>query len=68
MTNPKPSSGAPAPALDLSGYSQVLVVKTGDVDGHTYRRGSRHTVDAGTLKALEDGGLIDPAQTKTAGQ
>lgn len=59
-------SNAPTPAMDLAGFYSVLVVKSGDVDDHPYRRGTRPTVDSATLAKLRDAGLIDDAQTKPA--
>lgn len=60
-TIPKPN-----PAMDLADFHAVLVVATGEVEGHAYRRGSRHTVDSATLAKLRDAGLLDDAQTKPA--
>ncbi len=59
-------SNSPPAAMDLAGYHTVLVVKTGEVDGHDYRRGTRPTVDDATLAKLRDAGLLDDAQTKPA--
>ena len=61
MTNPKPT-----PAMDLADYHAVLVVRTGEVDGHAYRRGTRPTVDSVTLQKLRDAGLIDDTATRPA--
>ena len=59
-------SNTPEPAMDLAGFHTVLVVKTGDVDDHAYRRGTRPTVDDATLAKLRDAGLIDDVHTKPA--
>jgi len=56
-----------APTLDLAGYHVVLIVKTDEVEGHVYRRGSRHTVDATTLASLRDRGLVEPDGVTPAG-
>lgn len=49
---------APEPVLDLSLYTPVLIQKTGKIEGHDYRRGERHMVDAATHAALTAAGLI----------
>lgn len=54
-------------AMDLSDFHTVLVVKSGDVDDHAYKRGTRPTVDSATLAKLRDAALIDDAQTQPAG-
>lgn len=57
---------AAAPGFDIAGYHEVLVLKTGEVEGHGYRRGTRPTVDGATLQKLRDAGLIDDAATRPA--
>ena len=52
--------------MDLADFHAVLVVKTGEVDDHPYKRGTRPTVDSATLAKLRDVGLIDDAQTRPA--
>lgn len=67
-TNPSANLGAdPAAPLDLSAYTAVVIHRSGEVEGHLYRRGTRHSVDAATLTALREAGLIPADAAPPAG-
>jgi hypothetical protein len=50
--------GKPVPAIDLTGYTDVVILLTVTIAGHEFRRGSTHTVDTPTLEALKAAGAI----------
>lgn len=56
----------PIPAIDLSDYVAVVVVKTDEIEGHVYRRGERCSVDAATLQAMKGRAMVESDGPATA--
>jgi hypothetical protein len=50
--------GPVVPALDLTGYTTVVILVTVTINGHEFRRGSEHVVDTPTLESLKAAGAI----------
>ena len=64
MSTPNPPvTGEPIPAMDLAGYTKVTIVKTDEIEGHVYKRGEQHSVDAATLAALTEKGMVGDGAT-----
>lgn len=44
--------------FDPAAYTAVTIVRTDEIEGHVYGRGQTHNVDAATLAAMREKGMV----------
>lgn len=65
-TQAAPAQGEATPSLAPPEYTAVVVFQTGTIEGHEYKRGTKHLVDAVVHAAMVAEGMIPAPDAQPA--